>query len=109
MRKIILLLTISMLTIVSVGCVKKKNCDCGLEGWMVTYDKPIYCDATDSDIFAKFYPDDGGLLFFYKSIQYKYRKNDSIYVSICFTGTNEFIYGNVSPILKLTCIEQITE
>ena len=107
MKRNVLVPTIALLVIITVSCVKKKNCECGSEGWIVTFEEPLYYEMADSKIYAIFYNDNGGIELFYRSLPHSWRKNDSTYVSICYEG--DYSTDDHIAVSKLLCIEEITE
>lgn len=104
MKKITLLVVINCVFILLISCVKQKNCDCGTEGWLVTYEKPIIVSmvSPDTEIYGIFYSDDSTTILFDKSIPKSMRKNDSVRVKIEYK-LPEIILGNA--VAELTCVE----
>ena len=110
MKKLFLiLLLIPALGVTS--CVKQKNCDCGLTGKFIYYEKPeeiIYC-GYPKDVNALFISDNTDSWYYITgSIPNKYKINDTINVSLCLKEVKRdwcLAFG-VSVIYNLTCIEK---
>lgn len=99
--------------IFATACIKRKNCDCALEGKFVYFKEPIKIEPAphgNPDVNAIFYPKGSEYYFYYIQdyIPIKFRTNDTINVSICLEKKNRcYIYdGHFCP-YKIKCIEKI--
>ena len=104
------IILIFLITFFTVGCVKQRNCDCGVEGQFVYLDKskdhPSGKSITAHFITLSFTYPYSYFMEIYGNIPMEYQCTDTMYVSICF---NPYKYHSRSPncIYKLTCIEKI--
>ena len=106
---LILLFIIPLLGL--MGCVKQKNCDCGLTGKFVYYEnseKIIYCGRKVMAN-ALFIPDNSlGYCYINGNVPIKFKSKDTLYVTVCLKEEhpNFCLAFGVSAIFKLKCIEK---
>ena len=109
---LIITIPISLMIIFATACIKRKNCDCALEGKFVYFKEPIQVlllGPHDRDVNAIFYPNGGGIIYIQDYIPIKFRTNDTINVSICVEvkiNAIETHEGHICP-CKIKCIEKI--
>ena len=113
MKKIFKLLLLASL-LATTGCIKQKNCDCGVSGTFVylkkPYDAPVECTSKDQRVVAHFYSDDvpdEGIIYITGNVPKEYRTYDTLHVSICSKyiceGKGGVTFGY--KVHKLKCIE----
>ena len=111
--------TVAMLCLVLVGlclsCVKQKNCDCGLKGKFVYFEKPEkinFCCNYDVKVNAVFFSN--SQTEFYRcyivgSVPENFKTKDTVNVSVCLKeDKNNPCYKGcgLTVIYKLKCIEK---
>jgi hypothetical protein len=94
--------------ICTAGCVKQRNCDCGLTGTFVylkePYEAPTNC-ATREKIVAEF----NSTVLITGYVPHKFQSGDSIKVRLCgeYVCKKAFTFSaNTPTIFKLKCIER---
>ncbi|MDR2084546.1 MAG: hypothetical protein LBP67_06090 [Bacteroidales bacterium] len=120
MKNVILLFT--CMVIMFTGCVKKKNCDCGINGVWQYLEEPYYINKTNCSnkkhkIVAHFYPDidnkenDTNYWTFSGNIPAAFKSTTPTYISICYEDYCEGKMQNhdagLPSVYNLQCIERV--
>jgi len=111
MKKIIVF-SFVFFCLLAIGCVKQKNCDCGLKGKFVYYENQeeiIYC-GHERKVNAAFFSTDQPEFPYYivNSVPAKFKLKDTLNVIVCLEQEKRDIcmtYG-IGSVYKLKCIKK---
>ncbi|MDD3280291.1 MAG: hypothetical protein PHC83_01810 [Bacteroidales bacterium] len=107
-------ITILLLTLITNGCVKQKDCDCSevMTGTWQYLEEPVYkevCSYKEVKIVAVFTEEGGGDVYFTGSVPSRYQSLTPVEVRLCAKLVYEGYHiqpDDCCAAYKLTCIEK---